>query len=344
MRQLLTGKYGKPLVFIPFLFILTCANKESHQFTKKGPATSSWVYQLQHPKIKNLAKSGFSLAVIDYSSDGSDKNRFSKKQLQNLVGNNLTPIAYISIGEAESYRFYWQKTWVEKKDDNRLTSKAPKWLGHTNPDWKGNYKVRYWDADWRDNIIKPYLDKIIEQGFSGVYLDIIDGFEYWSDLDTYARKTEIRNANDPVDDEEDAAHRMIALVHWIAEYCRQQSPLGQDFLVFPQNGEGILAYDEDGSYLEAVSGIGVEDIWYMGKEKLPRRTVSERLLFLKKFQNEGKRVLSVDYVDTGDRKNRSNSKRIKSYFSKCRSLGFSCYAGRDDAELNSINHIPGQQP
>jgi len=344
MRQLLTDKYGKLLVLIPFLFTLTCANKESNQLTKKSPADSSWVYQLQHPRIKNLAKSGFPLAVIDYSRDGSEAKRFSKKKLRRLIENNMIPVAYISIGEAESYRYYWGKTWVAKNDNNQLTPKAPKWLGHTNPDWKGNYKVRYWDPDWRDNIIKPYLDKIIEQGFHGVYLDIIDGFEYWSDPETYYRKIEIQMANDPFDDEEDAAQRMIALIYWIAQYCRTHSPLGQDFLVFPQNGERLLIYDEDSSYLENVSGIGVEDTWYSGKKKLPRRTVSERLQFLKKFREKEKQVLSVDYVDSGDRRSKSNLKRIKTYVSKCRAQGFSCYAGRTDAQLNIINRIPGIQP
>jgi len=329
---------------IPFLFTLTCANKASHQLAKNSLAGSTWVYQLQNPKIKNLAKSGFPLAVIDYSSDGSDDKKFSKNKLQRLIKNNMIPIAYISIGEAESYRYYWEKNWVEKKDHDLLSPTAPKWLGHTNPDWEGNFKVRYWDTDWRDNIIKPYLDKIIAQGFHGVYLDIIDGFEYWSDQETYDEKMEIRMANDPVDDEEDAAHRMIALVRWIAQYCRTHSPMRQDFLIFPQNGERILIYDEDGSYLEDVSGIGVEDTWYSAKEKQPRRIIRERLHFLKKFQEKGKQVLSVDYVDTGNRKSKSNLKRIKTYVSKCHALGFSCYAGRTDAALNIINHIPGIQP
>ncbi len=344
MRQLMTGKYSKVLLLIPFLFILTCANKDNDQLAKRNPRDSSWVYQLQNPKIKDLANSGFSLAVIDYSSDGSDENRFPKITLQRLIENNVTPIAYISIGEAESYRYYWNKTWVEKDNPNNLTSEAPKWLGHTNPDWEGNYKVRYWDTDWRDNIIKPYLDKIIDQGFNGVYLDIIDGFEYWSDSEIYYGEIEVQTANDPLDDEEDAAQRMIDLVHWIAEYCRKHSPLGQKFLIIPQNGERILLFDDDGSYLQSVSGIGVEDTWYSGKEKLPPRTVGTRLHFLKQFREKGKQVFSVDYVDTGNHNSKSNLKRIKTYLSNCLALGFSCYAGRTNTELDIINRIPGIQP
>jgi len=344
MRRLITGKYNKLLMVIPFLFTLTCANKDGSQFAERSSVESTWVYQLQHPKVKNLAESGVPLAVIDYSRDGSDDERFSPKNINQLINNNMIPLAYISIGEAESYRFYWNKNWVDKEDSNQLTPTAPKWLGQTNPDWEGNFKVRYWDADWRDNFIKPYLDKIIEQGFRGVYLDIIDGFEYWSDSEIYDGNMEIRMANDPIDDEEDAAQRMIEFVQWIAQYCRKHSPLGQEFLIFPQNGERILLYDDDGSYLETVSGIGVESTWYSGKDKLARRIVMERLHFLEKFREKGKQVLSIDYVDTGDHKSKSNLKRIKTYVSQCRAQGFSCYVGRTDAELNSINHIPGIQP
>ncbi len=340
----MTGRYCKLLFLIPFLFTLTCANNEGDQLAKKSPADSSWVYQLQHPEVENLAKSGFPLAVIDYSSDGSEDKKFQKNNLQRLVENKMIPIAYLSIGEAESYRYYWKENWLDINDDNQLTSKAPKWLGHTNPDWEGNFKVRYWNPDWRDSIIKPYLDKIIEQGFHGVYLDLIDGFEYWSDPETFDEEREVRMENDPFDNEEVAARRMIELVQWIAQYGRKHSPLGQGFLIIPQNGERILLYDDDGSYLAAVSGIGVEDTWYSDNEKLPRSIVGARLDYLKKFLEHGKRVLSVDYVDTGDRKSKSNLKRIKTYVSQCRVQGFSCYAGRTDTELKIINRIPGIQP
>ena len=33
---------------------------------------------------------------------------------------------------------------------------------------------------WKQ-IVFEFLDNVMEQGFSGVYLDIVDGFEYWSD-------------------------------------------------------------------------------------------------------------------------------------------------------------------
>jgi len=82
-------------------------------------------------------------------------------------------LSYLSIGEAEDYRYYWDSGW---------DSNPPDWLDEANPDWPGNYKVRYWDPDWQDIIYgnaDSYLQVILDAGFDGVYLDIIDAFEYW---------------------------------------------------------------------------------------------------------------------------------------------------------------------
>lgn len=80
----------------------------------------------------------------------------------------------MSIGEAEDYRWYWQKQW---------NSKPPAFLCSENPEWKGNYKVKYWYPDWQTIICgeDSYLSKIIQADFDGVYLDIIDAFEYFEE-------------------------------------------------------------------------------------------------------------------------------------------------------------------
>jgi len=88
-------------------------------------------------------------------------------------GGNRLVIAYMSIGEAESYRYYWKTEWE---------TNLPVWLAEENPYWPGNYKVRYWDEAWQDIIYgnnDAYLKKILDMGFDGVYLDIIDAFEYF---------------------------------------------------------------------------------------------------------------------------------------------------------------------
>lgn len=88
-------------------------------------------------------------------------------------GSARLVIAYMSIGEAESYRDYWQAAW---------STAPPDWLAEENPDWPGNYKVRYWEAGWQAIILgepEGYLARILAAGFDGVYLDIIDAYEYF---------------------------------------------------------------------------------------------------------------------------------------------------------------------
>lgn len=97
------------------------------------------------------------LAIIRSKADGA----------QRLV------ISYMSIGEAEDYRYYWNEDW---------NVHAPEWLDEENPDWEGNYKVKYWMDSWKQVISgneESYLQKILDAGFDGVYLDIIDAFEYY---------------------------------------------------------------------------------------------------------------------------------------------------------------------
>jgi len=88
-------------------------------------------------------------------------------------GASRLVISYMSIGEAEDYRYYWKTEWK---------SNPPPWLAEENPDWSGNYKVRYWEKDWQDIVYghdDSYLQKILDAGFDGAYLDIIDAFEYF---------------------------------------------------------------------------------------------------------------------------------------------------------------------
>lgn len=91
-------------------------------------------------------------------------------------GGKRLVISYMSIGEAEDYRYYWQPDFV---------SNPPEWLSGPNPDWPGNYKVKYWLDSWKIIIYgnnNAYVDKLLSSGFDGAYLDIIDGYEYFEDL------------------------------------------------------------------------------------------------------------------------------------------------------------------
>lgn len=124
--------------------------------------------------IHAMAATDYDLLITDLFFDDSV---FTPADIDALKmksnGGRRLVMAYMSIGEAEDYRYYWQPVW---------STDAPDWLEDENPRWKGNYKVRYWDSDWKRIITgndSSYVKKILDAGYDGVYLDIIDAFEYF---------------------------------------------------------------------------------------------------------------------------------------------------------------------
>ncbi len=286
----------------------------------------NWAYQLQDPNPDIIASSGFDMVVMDYSEDGTIDGEFSSEEIQKIKDAGVLPIAYLSIGEAEDYRFYWQEDWY-------IT--PPVWLGEENPQWEGNFAVKYWDDEWR-NILHSYVDKIIEQGFSGVYLDKVDEFEYWSNYEGGENKDDF---------EEEYAKRMINLILDIANYARRK--VGENFYIICQNGEKILAYD-NGTLIDTISGWAAEDIFYnetqLWSEEEKRWIEENRIPYLKMVISEAKPVFSVDYVDDGSGYIGENKLRIDDYISRATSKGFIPYVAIYDRELDEINVINNIQP
>jgi len=120
--------------------------------------------------VAALGQTNYDLLIIDAFFDDLALTLTEIASLKTKKnGGARLVIAYMSIGEAENYRYYWQLQWLDK---------PPSWLLEENPDWPGNYKVHYWDPDWQA-IISGYLGKILAAGFDGVYLDLIDAYEYF---------------------------------------------------------------------------------------------------------------------------------------------------------------------
>lgn len=244
----------------------------------------SWGYQLQNLNVKALAASPYDVLVIDYSRDGSGEGALTAGELVQLKtkpdGTQRRVLAYLSIGEAETYRYYWKWTWGGRWYTEWIGwLLAPSWLGAHNDEWGGNYAVRYWDERWQSIILGDdgYLDRILAAGFDGVYLDKID-----SSVERIAkgRKT--------------ALDDMRAFVARIAGRGRAARP---GFLVVPQNGEELLA---DAAYRALIDGLGKEDLFFGDpKDKVANSpaTVARRTAQLKPLLEDGKTVLAVEYLD-----------------------------------------------
>ncbi len=284
--------------------------------TGTTPTVHHWLYQLQNASISKILATKFDLITMDYSKDGSEKGRYTQQEIQKLQAANKVVLAYLSIGGAEDYRYYFKKQWKTKK---------PCWLGSVMPDWNGNYNVQYWSNSWQQ-IILGYLDKIIAAGFDGVYLDIVDGFEYWSNKN---------NQENLVLSETVAAIRMMNFVKRIAYHARvvRHKP---KFYIFPQNGSNLLAHDKDGSYLRTISGIGVEDLFYNDITAQPVIESAYRIQYLDKIKAAGKNVLVVDYVDNKSGYKGWNKLRIRRFRRKVLRKGYMPYVGASDRALDRL--------
>lgn len=126
--------------------------------------------------INSLTETNYDLLIMDlYHNEASYTSAEIEALQSKQNGGNRLVVCYMSIGEAEDYRYYWQENWDNEK---------PSWMEPENPNWKGNYKVKYWEPEWQNIVFgneSSYLKKILDLGFDGVYLDIIDGFEYFEE-------------------------------------------------------------------------------------------------------------------------------------------------------------------
>ncbi|HEY1363361.1 MAG TPA: MJ1477/TM1410 family putative glycoside hydrolase [Xanthobacteraceae bacterium] len=236
----------------------------------------SWGYQLQKIDPNVLAGAPYDVLVLDYSRDGTEERALTARELRQIKmkpdGGERIVLAYLSIGEAETYRYYWNESWS-------LEGSAPAWLGRENKKWRGNIGVRYWDEEWQKIIFTgadSYLDRIVGAGFDGIYLDKVDQY--------VAAEKEVADARD----------RMVAFVTALAKRARSLKP---GFLVVPQNAEELLS---DAEYRAAIDGLGKEDLLF-GEVKAKRpndpEQVEENIGLLKLLTAEGKPVFAVEYID-----------------------------------------------
>ncbi len=131
-------------------------------------------YTAKQEFIDAISETNYDVIIIDcfFNEVILTESDVAQLNVKKNGGSRLV-ISYMSIGEAEDYRFYWQTEW---------SSSHPDWIEAENPDWEGNFKVKYWETEWQNIIFgstNSYLDKILNSGFDGVYLDIIDAFEYF---------------------------------------------------------------------------------------------------------------------------------------------------------------------
>ncbi|MFO1142613.1 MAG: MJ1477/TM1410 family putative glycoside hydrolase [Amaricoccus sp.] len=228
-----------------------------------------FLYQLQNASFGSLSATDFDFGVVDMDDAGLTASQVAALEKQ---GKGL--VSYVSIGEAEDYRGYWQSSWNSKK---------PAFLLGENPDWPGNYSVKFWDPNWQ-KLMFDRVDQALKLGYQGVYLDIVDAYQV----------AQVQKAYPGTDAE--LRQEMIDFVTALSAHVKAEKP---GFMVIPQNAVGLLAASEDdasvpnAAYLRAIDGLGVEDLWYDGNNAAD--WTQDDLQFIRLAEDAGKFVLATSY-------------------------------------------------
>ncbi len=123
-----------------------------------------------------LAKTNHDLLVIDLFTNTWTATADNLKLLKvKANGGKRLVVCYVSIGEAEDYRFYWQKDWKPG---------SPAFIGPENPQWKRNFAAKYWEPAWQALFLAgkdSYLSRVQAAGFDGIYLDKVDEHEWFEE-------------------------------------------------------------------------------------------------------------------------------------------------------------------
>ena len=261
---------------------------------KRLTGVTSWGYQLQNVDPAVIAKSPYDLVVIDYSRDGADEHRFRPEEVAQMQrkapGGRRLVLAYLSIGEAEDYRIYWNGAWVEPdleekaakaheaarekleselekaeaRNDERAVERIDKELEKLAdkvsqiPRRLNSETAPPWLAeeneDWRSNFFVKYWEKGWQDLIFGNPQALLDKILAAGFDGVYLDRVD---AIYQFEDERPAAREdMVDFVVRLVEYARARNPA---FLVVPQNGEELLRIP---TYLGVIDAIAKEDLFY----------------------------------------------------------------------------------
>jgi cysteinyl-tRNA synthetase len=280
----------------------------------RSQPVETWGYQLQKLDIANAAASPFDLLVIDTTKDGSDDTALVPSELAVLQrksdGSRRIVLAYLSIGEAESYRSYWDASWKRTR---------PAWLLGENPDWKENYAVCFWDPGWQQIMCgspEARLDRVIAAGFDGVYLDKCDVFD---DLKRRYKSAAASRA--------DIEGDMVQFIAHLSAYAKSLNP---HFMIVMQNAEDLL---ERPALRAVLDGVAKEELVYGADtpEKLNSADdFDHSRSMLDLMRADGKLVLVVEYLN--------DAGKIRHAVETLRPLGYAIYISPKNRKLDRLNY------
>lgn len=253
-------------------------------------AVTAYVIQLsgidRPGAVDRLARANADLVIVDPLDTVRGREEFPMRAVIAQVrathgpaGRRKLCLAYLNVGQAESYRAFWDDSLREL-----VTGEDPE-------GWTENYPVRYWDPRWRDLLFDAVVGRLLAAGYDGLFLDWVAGFE-----DEGVRAAAREDGVDP-------AREMARLVRDLSEHVKAARP---GFLVVANGGDFLLAaVPSAGPGLDAVlaesvsfEGRATSD-WEApenGDVAQPADVVAARVAGLDRCRESGLVVFTLDYA------------------------------------------------
>ncbi len=284
-----------------------------------------WAYQIQDISnpgaVNKLVATHYDMLVLEPTrTDWSSKDKFfnTKKMVTRLKKSRASNrkyrklvIAYIDIGEAEDWRWYWDQSLPSWNCKGSPPASWPDYIVGCDPDgWGGNYPVAYWWDEWQDIVIygkdtgthphrnyNSIIDEVIKDGFDGIYLDWVEAFED-KDVKARAKKEGVNPARE-----------MVWFIEDMRTYARKRNP---DFLIIQQNAASLIKTPSKPGVVpplhKVIDAIAQEAIWYDGvatdrwnhprgyDRKTSRNVTKGYLKYLARYQSKGLPVFACEYA------------------------------------------------
>jgi uncharacterized protein (TIGR01370 family) len=90
-----------------------------------------------------------------------DPDHSRNAEADSLAKQHVLPIAYVNIGEAEDYRWYYSEI-------------KPAWVLGKNPNWERHFYIDVNNEEWQQLILERIMPRIYRSKYAGVFLDMID--------------------------------------------------------------------------------------------------------------------------------------------------------------------------
>jgi polysaccharide biosynthesis protein PelA len=240
----------------------------------------------------------FHLVVLD--SDTHPPLDLLKRDL--LRGRERELLGYLSLGEVESHRSYFE------------AAQAEGLLLRENPGWHGSFYVDFRNPHWRRRVTEQLVPGILASGFNGIFLDTLDD------------AGELEHTNPQ------KYRGMIAAAVELVRGLRQAFP---QIHIMVNRGYDVLP--QIAPFIDIILGESVYtsyDVEHKGYVRVPAPQYHEQVRLMRQAQqwNPKLKICSLDYWDPSD------IKEIRHIYQVERANGFAPYVAT--RELDRIVRAP----